>query len=197
MARFAVFLCPTQVHSKPCGLQPSPRCVLQLFPTPKVPESTNPLIFPILFNRNLKHFINTHRMFQLLSHHNLKISHHRYIQIFVKQNNYASKAVIHFTQHFIEYFCLNVYLKVYEIIWHLRCGFWNNKSITDEIISILQILESELEYRGTPHKFKKAYVIQLGERNYCSAFCLNNRTKPNFISTFWQFRTSLGVYLTL
>jgi hypothetical protein len=48
-----------------------------------------------------------------------------------------------------------------EIIGDHQCGFWRNRSITDQIFYIRQILERKWEYNGTVHKlftgFKKAY----------------------------------------
>jgi hypothetical protein len=49
-----------------------------------------------------------------------------------------------------------------EIIGHHQCGFWHNRSMTDQIFYMWQILEKKWEYNGTVHQvfidFKKAYV---------------------------------------
>jgi hypothetical protein len=48
-----------------------------------------------------------------------------------------------------------------EIIGEHQCGFWRNRSTTDLIFYIRQILEKKWEYSGTVHQlfidFKKAY----------------------------------------
>jgi hypothetical protein len=48
-----------------------------------------------------------------------------------------------------------------EIIGSHRCGFQNNRSLTDQILCIRQILEKKWEYNETVHQlfidFKKAY----------------------------------------
>jgi hypothetical protein len=45
-----------------------------------------------------------------------------------------------------------------EIIGHHQCGFRRNRSTTDQIFYIRQILEKKWEYNGTVQKlFKKAY----------------------------------------
>jgi hypothetical protein len=48
-----------------------------------------------------------------------------------------------------------------EIIGDHKCGFWRNRSITDEVFCIRQILETKLDYNETVHQlfidFKKAY----------------------------------------
>jgi hypothetical protein len=48
-----------------------------------------------------------------------------------------------------------------EIIGDHQCGFRHNRSTTDEIFHIRQILEKKWEYNGTVHQlfidFKKAY----------------------------------------
>jgi hypothetical protein len=48
-----------------------------------------------------------------------------------------------------------------EIIGDHQCGFRHNRSTTDQIFYILQILEKKWEYNGTVHQlfidFKKAY----------------------------------------
>jgi hypothetical protein len=48
-----------------------------------------------------------------------------------------------------------------EIIGDHQCGFWRNRSMTDQIFYIRQILEKKWEYNGTVHQlfidFKKAY----------------------------------------
>jgi hypothetical protein len=48
-----------------------------------------------------------------------------------------------------------------EIIGDHQCGFWRNRSTTDQIFYIWQILEKNWEYNGTVHQlfidFKKAY----------------------------------------
>jgi hypothetical protein len=48
-----------------------------------------------------------------------------------------------------------------EIIGDHQCGFWHNRSTTDQIFCIRQILEKKWEYNGTVHQlfidFKKAY----------------------------------------
>jgi hypothetical protein len=48
-----------------------------------------------------------------------------------------------------------------EIIGDYQCGFWCNRSMTDRIFYIWQILEKKWEYNGTVHQlfinFKKAY----------------------------------------
>jgi hypothetical protein len=48
-----------------------------------------------------------------------------------------------------------------EIIVEHQCGFQHNRSMTDQIIYIWQILEIKWEYNGTVHQlfidFKKAY----------------------------------------
>jgi hypothetical protein len=48
-----------------------------------------------------------------------------------------------------------------EIIGDHQCGFRRNRSTTDQIFYIRQILEKKWEYNGTVHKqfidFKKAY----------------------------------------
>jgi hypothetical protein len=50
---------------------------------------------------------------------------------------------------------------VTEIIGHHQCGFRRNRSTTDQIFYIRQILEKKWEYNGTVHQlfidFKKAY----------------------------------------
>jgi hypothetical protein len=50
---------------------------------------------------------------------------------------------------------------VNEITGHLQCVFRRNRSTTDQIFYIRQILEKKLEYNGTVHQlfidFKKAY----------------------------------------
>jgi hypothetical protein len=50
---------------------------------------------------------------------------------------------------------------VNEIIGHHQCGFRRNRSTTEQIFYILQILEKKWEYNGTVHQlfvdFKKAY----------------------------------------
>jgi hypothetical protein len=51
--------------------------------------------------------------------------------------------------------------KTNEIIRDHQCGFRRNRSTTDQIFYIRQILEKKLEYNGTVHQlfidFKKAY----------------------------------------
>jgi hypothetical protein len=48
-----------------------------------------------------------------------------------------------------------------EIIGDHQCGFQHNRSMTDHIFCMWQILEKKLEYNGTVHQlcidFKKAY----------------------------------------
>jgi hypothetical protein len=48
-----------------------------------------------------------------------------------------------------------------EIMGDHQCGFWHNRSTTDQIFYIQQILEKNWEYNGTVHQlfidFKKAY----------------------------------------
>jgi hypothetical protein len=48
-----------------------------------------------------------------------------------------------------------------EITGYHQCGFWHNRSTTDQIFYIRQILEKKWEYNGTVHQlfmdFKKAY----------------------------------------
>jgi hypothetical protein len=48
-----------------------------------------------------------------------------------------------------------------EIIWDHQCGFWRNRSTTDQTFYIRQILKNKWEYNGTVHQlfidFKKAY----------------------------------------
>jgi sorting nexin-29 len=50
-----------------------------------------------------------------------------------------------------------------EIIGYHQCGFWRNRSTTDQIFYIWQILEKKWEYNGTVHQlfidFKKAYDL--------------------------------------
>jgi hypothetical protein len=54
---------------------------------------------------------------------------------------------------------LNPYVN--EVIGNHQCGFRCNRSTTDKIFYILQILEKKWEYNGTVHQlfidFKKAY----------------------------------------
>jgi hypothetical protein len=49
----------------------------------------------------------------------------------------------------------------YEIIEDHQCGFWRNRSTSDQIVYIQQILGKKWEYNGTVHQlfidFKKAY----------------------------------------
>jgi hypothetical protein len=49
----------------------------------------------------------------------------------------------------------------YKVIGDHQCGFRRNRSTTDQIIYIGQVLEKKLEYNGTVHQlftdFKKAY----------------------------------------
>jgi sorting nexin-29 len=49
----------------------------------------------------------------------------------------------------------------HEIIWDHQCGFRHNRSTTDQIFYIRQILEKKWNYNGTVHQlfidFKKAY----------------------------------------
>jgi hypothetical protein len=49
----------------------------------------------------------------------------------------------------------------YEIIGDHQCGFRSNRSTTDQIFYIRQILEKKWEYNGTVHQifidFKKVY----------------------------------------
>jgi hypothetical protein len=56
-----------------------------------------------------------------------------------------------------------------EIIGDHQCGFRRNRSTTDQIFYIHQILEKKWEYNGTVHQlfmdFKKAYD-QLGGKYY-------------------------------
>jgi hypothetical protein len=51
-----------------------------------------------------------------------------------------------------------------EIIRDHQCGFRCNRSLTDQIFCIHQILKIELEYKGTVHQifidFKKAYEVK-------------------------------------
>jgi hypothetical protein len=56
-----------------------------------------------------------------------------------------------------------------EIIGDHQCGFRRNRSMTDQIFYIRQILEKKWEYNSTAHRlfidFKKAYdLIQLGRK---------------------------------
>jgi hypothetical protein len=48
-----------------------------------------------------------------------------------------------------------------EIIGDHQCGFWHNRSTTDQIFYIQQIMEKKWQYNGTVHQlfiyFKKAY----------------------------------------
>jgi hypothetical protein len=48
-----------------------------------------------------------------------------------------------------------------KVIGDHQCGFWRNRSMTDQIFCIRQILEKMWEYNGTVHQlfidFKKAY----------------------------------------
>jgi hypothetical protein len=48
-----------------------------------------------------------------------------------------------------------------EIFWDHQCGFWRNRSTTDQIFCIWQILEKKWEYNGKVHQLfidlKKAY----------------------------------------
>jgi hypothetical protein len=48
-----------------------------------------------------------------------------------------------------------------EIIGDHQCGFWCNRSTTDQIFYILQIVEKKWEFNGTVHQvftdFKKSY----------------------------------------
>jgi hypothetical protein len=48
-----------------------------------------------------------------------------------------------------------------EIIGDHQCSFWRNRSTTDQIYYIRQILEKKWDYKGTVHQlfidFKKAY----------------------------------------
>jgi hypothetical protein len=57
-----------------------------------------------------------------------------------------------------------------KIIGDHQCGFWHNRSTTDQIFSIQQILEKKWEYNGTVHQlfidFKKAYDFQSGGKYY-------------------------------
>jgi hypothetical protein len=52
-------------------------------------------------------------------------------------------------------------LYVNEVIWDHWCGFCHNRSTTDQIFYIWQILEKKWEYNGMVHQlfraFKKAY----------------------------------------
>jgi hypothetical protein len=56
-----------------------------------------------------------------------------------------------------------------EIIGDHQCGFRRNRSTTDQIFYILQMLEKKWEYNGSVHQlfidFKKAYD-QLGKKYY-------------------------------
>jgi hypothetical protein len=56
-----------------------------------------------------------------------------------------------------------------EIIGDHPGGFWHNRSMTDQILYIWQILEKKWEYNGTLHQlfidFKKAYY-SVGKKYY-------------------------------
>jgi hypothetical protein len=63
---------------------------------------------------------------------------------------------------------------VNEIIGDHQCGFRRNRSTTDQIFYIWQILEKKWEYNGTVHQlfidFKKAYD---SGKKWFTVFCLN------------------------
>jgi hypothetical protein len=54
-----------------------------------------------------------------------------------------------------------------EIIGDHQCGFWRNRSTTDQIFCIRQILEKMWEFNGIVHQlfidFKKAYDLVRGK----------------------------------
>jgi hypothetical protein len=58
-----------------------------------------------------------------------------------------------------------------EIIGDHLCGFWCNRSTTDQIFCIRQILEKKWEYNETVHQlfrdFKKAYDSSLRNASCC------------------------------
>jgi hypothetical protein len=62
-----------------------------------------------------------------------------------------------------------------EIMGDHQCGFRRNRSTTDQIFYIRQILEKKWEFNGTVHQLfidsKKAYD-QLGGK-YCTTFSLS------------------------
>jgi hypothetical protein len=56
-----------------------------------------------------------------------------------------------------------------EIIGHHQCGFRRNRSMTDQIFHIRQILEKKWEYNGTVHQLfmiSRKPMIQLGGKYY-------------------------------
>jgi hypothetical protein len=75
------------------------------------------------------------------------------LQIFAIDNLYYT---IYFENFLIQ---LNPYID--EIIGDHQCGFRRNRSTTDEIFCLRQILEKKWEYNETVHQlfidFKKAY----------------------------------------
>jgi hypothetical protein len=68
-----------------------------------------------------------------------------------------------------------------EIIGDHQCGFRRNRSTTDQIFYIRQILEKKCEYNGTVHQpfidFKKL-MIQLGGKHY-TTFSLSSEYPGN------------------
>jgi hypothetical protein len=64
-----------------------------------------------------------------------------------------------------------------EIIGDHQCGFRRNRSTTDQIFYIRQILEKKWEYNGTVHQlfidFKEAYYSVRREVLYSIKVCLN------------------------
>jgi hypothetical protein len=77
-------------------------------------------------------------------------------------NNYRGISLLS-TAYKILYNTLLAKLTSYvsEIIWDFQCGFHCNRSTTDQIFYIRQILEKKWKYNGTVHQlfidFKKAY----------------------------------------
>jgi hypothetical protein len=73
-------------------------------------------------------------------------------------NNYHA---INFIQNVIEYPPFKVRSVHNEIIGDQQCGYRRNKSTTDQIFCIRQILEKKWQYNETVHQlfidFKKAY----------------------------------------
>jgi len=61
-----------------------------------------------------------------------------------------------------------------EITGDHQCGFRRNRSSTNQIFCIRQILDKKWEYHGTVHllftDFEKAYDL---EQKYCTIFSLN------------------------
>jgi hypothetical protein len=56
-----------------------------------------------------------------------------------------------------------------KIIGDQQCGFRRNRSTTDQIFYILQILEKKWEYNGTVHQLfidLRKLMIQLGGKHY-------------------------------